>query len=113
MKYFCLGVAALLAVGCAHQQPAETTAAARMHLEERWKDKLGTATKTDFISEFGNPNWCKLKDSGEESCRFYKKLQTKWMGDDLDKKEIETFDEVIADFGTDGTLRQFKANALR
>lgn len=110
LTWFTIG---LLAVGCAHKQAAETTTDARRQLEERWKDRLGTAIKADFTSEFGNAEWCKPKDTGEETCRFYKKIKTKWIGEAPDKRSIELFDEIIADFGTDGTLRQFKANALR
>lgn len=108
----CLMIGFLLA-GCAHKEPAESTSNAKRALEERWKDRLGSATKSDFTSEFGNAEWCKPNSGGEETCRFYKKIKTKWIGEAPDKRSIELFDEIIADFGTDGTLRQFKANALR
>src|SRR3954468_15679236 len=112
MRFFLpLFLASLMLVACAHKtEPAESTAEAKRNLEEHWKGRLGSANKEEFVSEFGNPAWCKVSSGQEETCRFYKKIKTKWIGEAPDKKSIELFDEVVADFGTDGTLRQFKAN---
>ena len=74
-----------------------------------------TYTKTDLIETFGSPEWCKMEESGSETCRFYRKKGTRWIGDkkQKDKKPIETGDQVIAEFDKEGILRSFKASAQR
>lgn len=110
----------LLAVGlfvaaCASSERggSQDSSTAKRDLEEKYNNKVGTATKTDFVQEFGPANWCRQQSTGEETCRFYKKLQTKWMGEKTDRTHRETYDEVIADFDTNGVLKSFKVAAQR
>lgn len=106
-------VAALFAVaGCATKKDIDTSDA-RKELEDRYTRKVGVAKKSDFTQEFGTANWCRPDTSGEETCRYYKKLGTKWMGDPNNRTHYDQFDEIEAEFGTDGTLKTFKANAQR
>lgn len=93
----------------------ETTKEAKEKLEENFSEKIGTATKGDLVEYFGNAEWCKLEDSGRETCRFYRKKGTKWIGEknQKDKKAIETGDQIIAEFDQEGILRGFKASAQR
>ncbi len=101
-----------LAVGCASKKA--TSGEARVELEEKWSPKVGSATKSELVEVFGNAEWCRADAIGEETCRFYKKKGTQWMGDDKrDKKSYETFDEVVATFDTKGVLKNYKANAQR
>ncbi len=109
-----LSILALALFASCASKPTTTTSQARQALEDKWSKRLGSATKADFVQDFGNAEWCRPQVSGEETCRFYKKLATKWMGDDIrDKKSYEAFDEVVADFDTQGALKGFKANAQR
>lgn len=111
-----LALGLLLALAaCSHKQVGDglTSSEARSKLEKTYKDKVGSATKTDFIEYFGSANWCRPKEPGE-TCRFYKKIGTKWIGEDgRDKKNLEMFDEVIADFDGKGTLRNYEVSAQR
>ena len=104
---------ALILSHCAHQK--ETTAQAEKSLQERYDTKIGSASKSELVEEFGNPEWCKLESSGTETCRFYHKKGTIWIGDkeSRDKKPVEEFDQVIADFDGNGVLRGFKSSAQR
>jgi len=104
---------ALLLISCAHHQ--ETTQEARQKLEQDFSKEVGTATKADLIDRLGIAEWCKLETSGTETCRFYLKKGTKWIGEknQKDKKPVETGDQVIAEFDKDGILRSFKASAQR
>jgi hypothetical protein len=104
----------LVLASCSHKK--ETTAEAGKNLEDKWTPKVGSATKNEFIEEYGNPEWCKQEDSGLETRRFYRKKGTKWIGDKetkRDKKPIEQYDQVIADFDTHGVLKAFKSSAQR
>ncbi len=74
---------------------------------------MGTATKGQFIQEFGDAQWCSPKDNGEETCRFYKKTATKWIGEPKDREHYEAYDEVIADFDSKGVLKAIKTKAQR
>lgn len=106
-------VLCLAVVSCATKKEV-TTAEAKKQLEETFTPKIGTATKQDLISEFGNPEWCKLEDAGNETCRFYRKKGTKWIGDEgRDKKNISKYDEIMVDLDSNGILKAFKARALR
>lgn len=104
---------ALLLTGCA--SAPETSKKAQEKLEQNFTDKIGSATKTDLVEYFGNAEWCKVEESGGETCRFYRKKGTKWIGekDIKDKKALETGDQIIAEFDRDGILRGFKASAQR
>ena len=106
-----LSLAAFLVMSCSHQQ---TATQAREALESRYTPRIGKATKQDIMEEFGNPEWCKLDDSGSETCRFILKKGVKWVGtDNTDKTELMQFDQITAQFDSDGVLRSFKANAQR
>jgi hypothetical protein len=102
----------LLLAGCSHKSDISSSAA-RQELDDRYKNRIGSATKSDFTQAFGNAEWCRQQPGGEETCRFYLKKGTNWMGDLKDRKEYEAFDEVIADFDPNGILRSYKANAQR
>ncbi len=101
----------ILLSSCSSKQ--QTTAEALESLENRYEKKIGSATKSDFVSEFGNPEWCKLEPTGTEMCRFYSKKGVRWIGESNDKKSVELFDEVVASFDAQGVLRTYKAKALR
>ena len=103
---------ALAVVGCASQKVVESSNASK-DLEDRYSGRVGAATKTDFVQEFGNANWCRPQPTGEETCRFYKKLTVKWDGEKTDRTHREAFDEMIADFDQNGVLKSFKANSQR
>ena len=112
MKALFAIILALGAISCASKSGVDTTDA-RKELEERYTKRIGSATKSDLVQEFGSPNWCRPQTTGEESCRFYKKLGTKWMGDPNNRTHYDQFDELVVDFGTDGTMKGFKADAQR
>ena len=110
MKLFLVVLTGLILTGCASKQTS--SADARQDLENKWSKRVGSATKSDFIEQFGTAEWCRPQPTGDETCRFYKKLATKWMGESKrDKKSYEAFEEVVADFDSNGTLKTFKANA--
>ncbi len=105
-------ILAFLVVSCSH---APTSSAnAKELLEEKYRPLVGKATKNDFIENFGEAEWCRPAGDGEETCRYYKKVQTKWVGEEkTSKKDYLAYDEVVADFSRDGTLKDFKAKAQR
>lgn len=111
-RLLALLVIPILVIGCASKKTSEE---ARAALEEKWTPKVGTATKTDFVEYFGRPEWCRGEEGGGgETCRFYRKKGTVWIGDNKkDKKNYEAFDEVVADFDPTGKLKNYKANAQR
>ena len=101
---------------CSSKQVGDgmTSAEARAKLQKTYKDKVGEATKTDFVEEFGSANWCRIKEPNGETCRFYKKLGNKWIGEDgRDKKNLELFNEIVAEFDGAGKLRSYEVNAQR
>ncbi len=101
---------------CSHKQAGDglTSSEARAKLEKKYKDQVGSATKTDFVEYFGSANWCRVKEPNGETCRFYKKLGMKWIGEEgRDKKNLELFDEVVAVFDGQGTLRSYEVSAQR
>jgi hypothetical protein len=112
-----LAIALLLVLaGCSHKQTGDglTSSEAREKLEKKYKKLVGEATKTDFTEEFGSANWCRVKEPSGETCRFYKKMGTRWIGEEgRDKKNLEMFDEVVAEFDGKGTLRSYEVNAQR
>lgn len=113
-KILFLSIVSLVIASCASKKDTTTTAEAKKQIEDIFNPKIGSATKQDLISDFGNPEWCKQEDSGGETCRFYRKKGTKWIGEEgRDKKSITKYDQVIADFDSNGTLKSFKASALR
>ena len=90
-----------------------TSAEAREKLENRWSGKVGVATKSDFVEEFGVPDWCKPETTGEETCRFYKKVATLWTGEKREKVAHAAFDEVMANFDAKGVLKSYTTKAQR
>lgn len=99
--------------GCASAPPTTTSGEARKALEDKYTPMIGSARKSDFVTEFGNAAWCKPKDTGAETCRFYKKIMTKWTGDKKDRKSYEMFDQIVAEFDPNGQLRSFETDAQR
>lgn len=99
-------------LGCASKKTA-TSAEAKAELETKYSAKVGTATKMELIEEFGNAEWCKFEDHGGETCRFYVKKGTRWVGDKRDRKSVDQFDEVIAEFDKGGVLKTYKTRAGR
>lgn len=100
----------LLSVSCSSKK---TTAEAKSELDSRWTKKVGSATKSEFIEEFGHAEWCKAEAGGGETCRFFMKKGIRWAGDKTEKKAIVQYDEVVASFDPAGHLREFKTNAQR
>jgi len=113
MKKLVFGFLAVgLVAGCSHSKM--TSGEAQEQLQEKWSAKVGSATKSDLMEQFGNAEWCRADAIGEETCRFYKKKGTVWLGDDKrDKKSYESYDEVVAVFDAKGILKSYKANAQR
>ncbi len=102
----------LILVGCSSTPVASSDAQAG--LEAKYGARVGKAVKADFVQDFGTPQWCKPESlTGTETCRFYKKLETKWIGEKPDRKPFDTYDEVVAEFDASGTLRAFKAKSQR
>lgn len=101
----------ILLAGCASKP--ETSTEARGNLEEELKDRVGVATKTEFVEKFGHAEWCDPKPTGEESCRFHKKTGTRWIGAGLEKKSIDIFDQVVAEFDSSGRLRTYEVKSQR
>lgn len=113
MKLSVMLLALVLAAGCASKK-STTSGEAREQLEEKWSGRVGSATKSDLMEQFGNAEWCKPNSIGEETCRYYRKKGTVWLGDSKkDKKSYETYDEVIAEFDANGKLKSYKTNAQR
>lgn len=103
----------MILVSCSSTKPT-STADSNSDLEKRMTAKLGTATKEELITEFGNAEWCKEENTtGGETCRFYLKKGTRWIGKDRFKKSVEQFDEVTAHFDGSGIFRSFKSKSLR
>lgn len=98
-------------VGCAGKETS--TEEAREELLDKWTPKVGSATKSQFVEQFGNPEWCRKRDSGAETCRFYNKRGVKWMGDAKDRKSYVQYDQVVADFDGNGVLRSFEGDSQR
>ena len=90
-----------------------TTEEAREELLDKWTPKVGTATKSQFVEQFGTAEWCRKRDSGAETCRFYNKRGVKWMGDAKDRKSYVQYDQIIADFDGNGVLRSFEGDSQR
>jgi hypothetical protein len=86
---------------------------ARLSIEQRYNNRIGSATKEDFVQDFGAPNWCRGQSTGGETCRFYKKTGVVWTGSETDRQHHDTYDEVVADFDSNGILKNFKAAAQR
>ena len=111
-RMLCLIGLTLLAGACAHHE-ITTSADAKRALDERYKKEIGAATKADFVEAFGEAQWCRPQPGGEETCRFYNRLETKWGGDKLNRTHYDTYDQVVAVFDTNGTLKSFESTAQR
>ncbi len=102
----------LLLGACSHKS-VTSSSDAQKELTAKYTNKVGTATKEDFVQEFGPASWCR-DEADLKTCRFYKKIKTEWMGEPpTDRVHRETFDEVLATFDVNGTLKSFKATAQR
>ena len=111
MRYLIVLLTVLLLANCAGKSVSSHDA--QGDLESEWSDRVGKATKSEFIETFGNAEWCRPNATRGETCRFYRLIGEKWMGDELNRKNVKTFDEVIAEFDGNGLLRSFKAKAQR
>ena len=111
MKPVMLSLVFLLSLNCASKKI--NTSDAKQELEDKYSKQIGTATKSDFMEQFGNAEWCRPQPSGDETCRFYLKRGTRWLGEKRDRKSYEQFDEIVADFDSAGKLKSFTANAQR
>ena len=101
----------LLVTACATSQTV--TSHSKEDLVEEWTPKVGVATRSDFVEKFGNAEWCRRRDSGAETCRFYNKKGVKWLGTGQDKKSYIQYDQVVADFDGNGILRSFEGDSQR
>jgi len=86
---------------------------ARQDVEDSLVRKVGIATKSDLTEQFGKPDWCKQEPTGVEKCRFLTITGTKWKGSKKYQKSYNTYDEVNAEFGADGTLRSYRVNVQK
>jgi hypothetical protein len=112
MKTLCFLILAIALSSCAHKET--TSADAKKALVGRYEERIGKATKEDLIEDFGNPEWCRpQEETGNETCRFYRKKDTKWMGGKKDRVHYEAYDQIFADFDSSGVLKTFKASAQR
>ena len=104
----------VFAVGCSsHKVKGENTADAIQSLEKKYSDRVGKAQKPELVEEFGRAQWCNESPGGAETCRFYKSLGRQWKGDKENRTSYDAYDEITADFDTQGYLRSFKAKAQR
>lgn len=101
-------------VGCASNETKSSEA--REKLEKSFEPQIGKATKSDFIEQFGPPQWCRPQETGVETCRFARKVGQKWVGDKNDKTDrhrVEQYDNVITEFDGYGKLRSFEVDTQR
>ncbi len=111
---FSFVLTAVALAGCASEQTGSSQA--REKLEKSFEPQIGQATKADFIEQFGPPQWCRPKESGDETCRFARKVGTKILGDKRDKtdrKRVEQYDNVLTEFDGYGRLRSFEVDTQR
>lgn len=106
-----LTLVALGIVGCA--SGPKMSSEIQAELKEKWEDRVGKATKSDLVQEFGQAEWCRSRTIGGETCRFRKNLGTQWTGPETDRKHHAMFDEVVADFDANGILRSAETKAQR
>lgn len=107
-----LAIAFLFIVSCSSKK-VMNSGEAKEQLQSEWSNRIGSAVKADLVQTFGNAEWCRESEGGEE-CRFYRKIGNRWVGEDKkDKKSYVAFDEVIAKFDKEGILTSLKANAQR
>ncbi len=101
-----------LFIGCSSKKATVTSEEAREKLKTKWSEKLGKVRKVDLVEYFGRAEWCRPEETGEETCRFYRKKATQWVGDNKkDKKSYESYEEVIASFDKQGVLKAIEAEA--
>lgn len=102
----------LFVAGCGSKKTSSDDALAK--LESRFSDRVGKARKSELVEYFGTADWCRSNEStGGETCRFYKKTGTAWVGEKRDKKNYLQFDEVLVEFDSKGILREFTPSAQR
>jgi hypothetical protein len=112
MKKIFLFIGLTLLASCA-SKPETSTSDALAELEKRYADKIGKATKSEFVEDFGQPMWCEQKPGGAENCRFYRRMGTRWKGDPQNRTHYDAYDEMLAEFDPKGFLREYKAKAQR
>ena len=100
-----------LLMGCA--SGTVTSKDSRESIKDDYKDKVGVATKTDLIEDFGPAQWCRPQDGGGETCLFRRDIGTKWVGPKLNRKSVPTYDELSADFDFQGKLRSYEVTTQR
>lgn len=108
---FALVFTALALAGCA--SGPKMSSEIQGDLQEKWGDRVGKATKSDLVQEFGQAEWCRSRTVGGETCRFRKNRGMKWTGPEKDRKHHATFDEIVAEFDANGVLRGAEAKAQR
>jgi hypothetical protein len=103
----------VLIVSCA-SKPTTSSEQVKKELTTKWQDRVGQSTKTDFVEEFGQAEWCEQEDTSEK-CRFLRKKGTNWVGEknEADKKRVDMFDQITATFDKDGILRAIDVKAQR
>ncbi len=106
-------VLALLALGACSGSKVKTSAEALKDIHKKYEERVGKATKSELVEEFGQADWCEQKPAGPETCRFYKPMGTMWKGDKENRTRYEAFDEVVAEFDPQGVLRDYKARSQR
>jgi hypothetical protein len=114
MKLSLLVLTAVVVVigGCSSNQPKSEKALEK--LESRFSDRVGKARKSELVEYFGTADWCRPNEStGGETCRFYKKTGTAWVGEKRDKKNYLQYDEVMVELDSKGILREFTPSAQR
>jgi len=105
------GLSLFLIAGCAHQQ--ESSQEAESKLNETFGEKIGVAKKSELVEHFGTAQWCRPNDFGGETCRFYRKKGTQWVGEKRQKTSYLQYDEGIAVFDQDGILKRFTGGSQR
>ncbi len=113
MRILILVLPLFVMVSCSSAPKAEKTSNAVKDLDARYAEKVGKANKTELVEEFGTADWCEPKAGGGETCRFYKAMGLQWRGDKENRTKYQTFDEVVAEFDSQGVMREYKARSQR
>ncbi len=91
-----------------------TSEEALTKLDQKFADRVGKARKAELVEYFGTADWCRANESTDgETCRFFKKTGTSWVGDKRDRKSYSAYDEVMAEFDKSGILQKLETNAQR
>ena len=112
MKKLILSFFLVLIAACS-SAPDTTSTESRAEIEDELNKWLGSATKEDLQEKFGKPEWCKQELTGEETCRFRFESGTAWKGPKKFKTSYTTYDEVLATFGANEALKEYKVKSQR